>query len=290
MQKELRTKITIALFFLCFMIVWFVYVVTISVPEKTQYYDKTQELSETGFCVFSDVLNISEINAMKTACKKGEYQKVKDSVFSSRKIRNIITSLGDGYELQDYIWIIEKSSVHTCHRDNNGDFFNEGQQYPSYTMLVYLEEMDSCLSVLPTSHINPNMYWFNFTEPMHDILCSIGDAVLFNANLIHVGTFNKNPNRLRIQLKITHKTDRDKIAYYENFNKVLNRENNLPLALRQIQRSLSCTFPALSDLTQDENIRSSRGSDNGITIGILQKLFSYVFYGDSDYYDLPNAF
>jgi len=49
-------------------------------------------------------------------------------------------------------------------------------------------------------------------------------------------------------------------------------------------------FPGFSNLTQSENIKSSRGTDNGASIGILQQMFSYLFYGDIDFYDLPNAF
>jgi hypothetical protein len=253
--------------------------------------DKKRQLSDSGFCVFPNVLTIDEILAIKTACKKRKYKDIQDHLFALPKLRSVLAAdIGDGYELQDYIWIIEKSSVHTCHRDNNGDFFNDGQTYPSYTMLIYLEEMDSCLAVLPASHKDPNTHRVNFTEPMHDVVCSAGDAIVFNANLIHVGAFSKNPDNLRIQMKITHKTDRDKIAYYENFHKVSNRDNHLPLALRKIQRNLSCAFPIISDLTQDENIRTSRGSDNGVNVGVLQSIFSYIFYGDYGYYDLPNAF
>jgi hypothetical protein len=49
-------------------------------------------------------------------------------------------------------------------------------------------------------------------------------------------------------------------------------------------------FPIISNLTQNENIRSSRGTDNGVEIGFFQKIFSYIFYGNSQFYDLPNAF
>jgi hypothetical protein len=49
-------------------------------------------------------------------------------------------------------------------------------------------------------------------------------------------------------------------------------------------------LPFISDLSQRENINSSRGSVNGSKIGYFQKVFSYLFYGNSDFYDLPNAF
>jgi hypothetical protein len=199
-------------------------------------------------------------------------------------------ALPPDYVFQDYIWIIKKSSVHTCHRDNNGDFFNEGQKHPSYTLLIYLEDMDKCLGVIPESHKDKDSYFFNFTNSVMNVLCNKGDAILFNANLIHVGTINDKDDNLRIQLKVTHKDDVERIMYYQNFNKILNKDNILPRYLRKAQKNLSCMFPGISNLTQSENIRSSRGSDNGIDIGISQQLFSYLFYGSADFYDLPNAF
>jgi hypothetical protein len=191
---------------------------------------------------------------------------------------------------QDYIWIIQKSAVHTCHRDNNGDFFNKGQQWPSYTVLVYLENMDKCLAVLPDSHLDPDSYWINATQQMENILCQAGDVVIFNANLIHVGTFNEKEDNIRVQLKWTHRDDVAKIDYYQDFHKVLNQDNQWPVPLRKMQRNLSCTFPGISNLTQTENIRTARGSDNGVNIGVPQQVFSYLFYGNKDFYNLPNAF
>ena len=157
-------------------------------------------------------------------------------------------------------------------------------------MLIYLENMESCLSVLPASHKDAYSYWFNFTEPMHDIVCQPGDAIMFNANLIHVGTFNKKHDNLRIQMKVTHIDDIDKISYYQDFNKVSNLDNRWPIELQKVQRSVSCTFPGISNLTQGENIRTARGSDNGVNIGWVQKMFSFIFYGETEFYDLPNIF
>ena len=95
---------------------------------------------------------------------------------------------------------------------------------------------------------------------------------------------------LRIQLKVSHKDDIDKLQYYQNYNKILNKHNELPISIRKAQRNFSCMFPFLSNLTQNENIRTSRGSVEGTNIGILQQTFSYLFYGNKDFYDLPNAF
>lgn len=257
--------------------------------EDKIYLSTDYDLNRDGFFIYKDVLNNDEIEIIKSHCVSGNYIKTKDYLLNHSSLKKIVYSISPDYIFQDYIWIIQKSSVHTCHRDNNGDFFNEGQQYPSYTMLIYLEDMEKCLGVIPTSHKDKNSYFTDFEGNLVNLLCRKGDVILFNANLIHVGTINENDDNLRIQLKITHKDDIDKISYYQNFNKILNKDNTVPKYLRKAQRNLSCMFPGLSNLTQSENIRSSRGTDNGVTVGIGQQLFSYLFYGDVDFYDLPNV-
>jgi hypothetical protein len=150
--------------------------------------------------------------------------------------------------------------------------------------------MEKCLGVIPTSHIDVNSYSVNLTNRVENLLCKKGDIILFNANLIHVGTINSKNDNLRIQMKVTHKEDIDTLSYYEDFNKVLNQDNTLPKGLLRFQKNVSCMFPYISNLTQSENISSARGSDNGAKVGYFQKLFSYFFYGNSNFYDLPNAF
>jgi len=234
-------------------------------------------------------------------CENKQYKQIKDTLLNNQQLIALKKkATSNQYVFQDYIWIIEKSSVHTCHRDNNGDFFNENQKYPSYTALVYLEDMDKCLGVMPESHKDLYSNSMNFTDTVKNILCNKGDVIIFNANLIHVGTINRTKDsknnwntkddNLRIQLKITHKDDIENIMYYEDFNKVLNQDNTLPLSLRLAQKRLSCMFPILSNLTQQENIRTARGSDNGVDVGIPQQIFSYLFYGNKNFYNLPNAF
>ena len=267
---------------------WIFYQVFFS--EDKIYSLKNYDLNKDGFFIYPSVLKNDEINKVTTYCKSGEYKKTKDYLLNHPGLNHIINSISPDYVFQDYIWIIQKSSVHTCHRDNNGDFFNEGQKHPSYTMLVYLEDMDKCLGVIPESHKDKYSYFFNLTGNLTNLLCKKGDVILFNANLIHVGTLTEKHDNLRVQLKVTHKEDIEKIAYYQNFNKILNKDNELPFELRKAQRNISCMFPGISNLTQSENIRTSRGSDNGVDIGYLQQLFSYIFYGDAEFYDLPNVF
>lgn len=248
-------------------------------------------LEQDGFCIIPNVLSTNDVNKLRNMCNTQQYKDAKTELLNHpglNKIKDEYTS--PDYEFQDYIWIIQQSAVHTCHRDNNGDFFNENQQHPSYTMLVYLEDMDKCLGVIPKSHTSLYANSVNFTDPVENIRCHCGDVILFNANLIHVGTINERDDNLRIQLKVTHRDDIQHIAYYEDFNKVLKQPNTLPRELRTIQKRASCMFPVVSNFTQTENIRTARGSDNGIDIGMPLQIFSYIFYGNADFYNLPNAF
>jgi hypothetical protein len=275
-------------FFIIFVILLYCLFIKDNIAEINNKYD----LQKDGFIVIKNLLNDTEVKKIKKLCIADDYYNAKKTLIEDDKInRVILKTIGDeNYMFQDYIWIIKKSSVHTCHRDNNGDFFNEGQQHPSYTMLIYLEDMNKCLGVIPTSHNSVNSFNVNLENSVVNLPCKNGDAILFNANLIHVGGLNDKEDNLRIQMKITHKDDIDTLSYYQNFNKVLNKDNNLPYVFRKIQKNFTCMLPIMSNLTQRENISSSRGSDNGAKIGIGQRIFSYLFYGNSKFYDLPNAF
>ena len=176
-------------------------------------------LHKDGVQVFKNVFNKDEIDELIEKSKKENYQDVKSYLLNNEKLKDIVyKATSKDYVFQDYVWIIKKSLVHTCHRDNNGDFFNENQQYPSYTMLVYLEDMKKCLGILPNSHTDKNAYNINLFQNVVNIPCKKGDVILFNANLIHVGCINKKEDNLRIQLKVSHKNDIDTLQYYQNFH------------------------------------------------------------------------
>jgi len=244
-------------------------------------------LQKDGFCILKNVLSNKEITFLKETCQKEQHKEVKEMLINHEKLnKQIKQKTGPKYQFQDYIFIIKKSAIHTCHRDSNGDFFNEGQKYPSYTMLIFLEKMDKCLGVIPESHKDVNSFNINVTDKVVNLLCNPGDAILFNANLIHVGALNDKDDHLRIQMKVTHQEDIDKIPYYNDYNKILNEDNHLPFYLKKAQRKLSCLFPIFSNWTQTEIQENSAGS----AIGPFQQMFSYLFYGNSKFYDLPNAF
>lgn len=247
------------------------------------------DITKNGYCKIENILSSEKINNLLTDIHTNESKAIKSIIMSDQKIINKIRAIvGQDYIFQDYVWLIKKSSVHTCHRDNNGDFFNSKQKYPSYTILFYLEKMNRCLDVIPESHITINTNSVNFTDLTKSLKCNIGDAIIFNANLIHVGSFNKNPNNIRIQMKITHKDDINTLNYYQNFNKIIDKSNTVNTNIKLIQKHVSCQFPIISDITQDINIKTSRGSSMGAKIPKIQKIFSYLFYGDYHYYDLKD--
>jgi hypothetical protein len=248
-------------------------------------------LKKDGLCVLKNIFTANEMEYFKNECNRDNYKIVKERIISNPKMQSIIKNkIGNDYDFQDYIFIIKKSAIHTCHRDGNGDFFNEKQKYPSYTMLLFLEDMDKCLGVIPQSHKDVNSFNFNFTERVSNVVCNKGDIILFNANLIHVGALNSRDDNLRIQMKITHKHDIPVMDYYNNYNKILNEDNNMPFYVRKLQQKLSCMFPVLSNYTQKEVQTSSEKSKTAKDISIAQKIYSYVMYGNSNFYNLPNAF
>jgi hypothetical protein len=252
------------------------------------HWKRQYNLKKDGVCILKNFISKDEIMHLKKDCEENKYKDAKDYIINNAKINTRIRSCtGKRYEFQDYIFIIKKSAIHTCHRDANGDFFNEGQKYPSYTLLIFLEDMDKCLGVVPKSHTNVNSFGINVSDPVVNLICNKGDAILFNANLIHVGALNQKDNNLRIQMKITHEDDVDAIPYYNNYNKILNEENQLPFFVRKAQRKLSCLVPILSNLSQKE---IQRTSSKGEKTSMFQQWFSYFFYGNSKFYDLPNAF
>jgi ectoine hydroxylase-related dioxygenase (phytanoyl-CoA dioxygenase family) len=248
---------------------------------------KPYSLKRDGCCLLKNVLSKEDINILIQNCKHSHYKQAKEYVIAHKSIlKRIQKYVSTDYNFQDYIVIIQKSAIHTCHRDYNGSLFNEGQKHPSYTVLIYLEEMEKCLGVIPKSHKSKYSYSLNLTNKVEHVVCKKGDVLLFDANLIHVGALNEKEDNVRIQMKITHKDDIDVLDYYEEYNKVLNEPNHLPKQIVKLQRDLSCMFPYISTLTQTDAMKQSAKN----TQGSISKLFSYVFYGNSEFYNLKNAF
>jgi len=96
----------------------------------TQYVNKNRQynLKRDGCCVIKNAIDSDEISKLHALCVQGNYKKVKEDIINNTHVQNKIHKfLSNDYIFQDYIWIIQKSAVHTCHRDNNGDFLMKGK-------------------------------------------------------------------------------------------------------------------------------------------------------------------
>ena len=249
---------------------------------------KPYDLQKHGLCVIKNTLSIQEIEILKEICKNEDYKQVKDRIINHPKIiADIIQKTGQGFEFHDYIFILKKSAIHTCHRDANGSMFNDLSNL-SYTMILYLEDMDKCLGIIPQSHQNRNQPIY-LPNSVQDVVCQKGDILLFDANIIHTGIILETPDNLRIQMKISHKDDISKLSYYTNYNKIMNESNTMPIAVQRMQQTASCMFPIISDYTQTD-VKNTTNYQTDSDIPFHQRVFSYLFYGKSNYYNLDNAY
>ncbi len=272
------------IFYVFFLLLFILAIASIFTKDKIR--TTPYNLKNDGCILLKNVLSPHDIETLVKSCKTGNYKKAKEYILQQSHIHKAIHKhVSKDYGFQDYILIIQKSAIHTCHRDYNGDLFNKGQENPSYTILIYLEDMEKCLGVIPKSHHHEHSHSINITNKLEHVACNKGDIFMFNANLIHVGALNEKEDNLRIQMKITHKEDVDILDYYEDYNKVLKQSNNLPKPLVKFQRDVSCMFPYLSTLTQTETKK------NGVEKpqGWVTRTFSYLFYGNADFYNLKNA-
>lgn len=251
---------------------------------------ETNRLGKNGFLVKNKIINSSQVDYLSDLSKKKQLNEIKKYVMSQENIQKLIRErLGPKYVFQDYIFLIMKSRVHTCHRDYNGHFFNNRQRHPSYTMLLYLTEMDNNLDIIAGSHRHKFLPMINITDKTKTVHVKKGGLIIFDANLIHAGSYNKNPNNPRIQMKISHIDDLDSLRFYQNYNKYLDLDNKVSSVYQKIQKHFSCQFPFLSDLNQTKSIMTTQNNSSGEKIPWTQRLFSLLFYGRSDYYDLPNG-
>ena len=192
-------------------------------------------IESNGFQIIN-ALTPDEVNTIKTL----DNNQVHDFIKSSNVHNTVTNIIGPDYKLMDYTWIIEKASVHTCHRDSNGDIFND-LSHPSYTLIIYIDEMDRSIDVVDGSHKNFQPIFL--TDPSKSIKCNPGEAILFNSNLLHAGSDNTKPNNLRIQMKFAHVDDIQKFTKITNVHKVMNKKFITPRFIRKLQKHITCQCP-----------------------------------------------
>lgn len=269
-------------------ILWILIVLTIviclyQIVTERNKLDEFSELYKNGYVVKHKIISKDIINKINDHWNKSEFKQINDIIKSDSGINRFIKEniKLSGYEFMDYIMFLENSVLHTCHRDNNSEYFNNTK--PSYTMILYIDDMENCLDVIPNSHKDRlGMYLYDKTNTF---VCNGGSIILFDASLVHSGSVDSKEKNRRIQLKISHRDDLDKLSFYQDYNKILDKKNNNSDISKRIQKHFSCRFPIISDMTQGKDKDYIKGDISWIT-----GIFSKLFYSDKNFYKLKTAF
>lgn len=221
-----------------------------------------------------DCLNENDVNYALTLMELKKYRELQEFIQNNTSVKNEIRRhLGDDYVFQDYILSLEKSAISTCHRDENGRMFN-GQTHPAYTILFYLEPMEACLDVIAGSHKRSG--FLNISYPLESIPCTPGQAILFDADLIHSGSINDKDDNKRVQMKLIHKEDVGKIPEFDGYHKVADASKTNARWYTKFVRDMSCSFTGFADITKNGQH----------TPEWLQKMYKSLAYGGENKYTL----
>ena len=233
--------------------------------------------ADTGYKLL-DVFNETEVNYILGLVN---YKKYLDAQRFIQNHSGFLTQmkyvLNEDYVFMDYIFTIEKSSISTCHRDENGSVFTPKNKHPSYTIIFYLEPMEACLDIIPGTHKERNVIYLS--RSLESIPCSPGQAILFDADLIHSGSINTKNDNKRVQMKIMHKDDLDNLKEFHGYYRVGDATKETSMKNTLFYRRLSCMFTGIADFTKNGNAVHP----------VLNKLYKKLVYGDEDNYKLKNV-
>jgi ectoine hydroxylase-related dioxygenase (phytanoyl-CoA dioxygenase family) len=232
-------------------------------------------IDKHGYKKLKNCFTDGEITYLKQILALDEREKAGEYIRKSQRVQQYISDvLGPDYVFQDdYVFVINNTRIGACHRDDNGSFITGGK-YATYTIIFFFEDMDTgCLDVIHGSHVDPYTKSVNVTDMSQHVICKPGDAILFDSDLVHSGTKNKNQNTLRVQLKIKHVDDDVIVDKLVNYNKKLTKKSTTDSTMGKLNGFLTCQFPVLSDL-----FRFVPPDNPGF------KVFNYLAYGHSDYF------
>ena len=223
-------------------------------------------------------LGENEVNHALRLIELRKYEELQNMIQNNPNVlQEIYRTIGPDYVFQDYMLSIEKSAISTCHRDENGQLFNDRVVHPAYTILFFLEPMEACLDVISGSHRRTD--FINLSQPLESVRCTPGQAILFNADLIHSGAINegREDNR-RVQMKLIHKDDVGKIPQFDDYHKVADASKSNARWYTKFVRDMSCKFTGVADITKNgENLPE-----------FIKTLYRQLAYGGGDKYKLYN--
>ena len=234
---------------------------------------------DSGYVVIKDLINKGDVEKLLVDWDNKNYQNVKGFFKNNKDIGKKINSiLGDDYTMIDYTYMIENSAIHTFHRDYTSCQNYNNLEYPSYTMILYLDDSDTGLQVIPQSH-NDNQ-WIYFTDKSKKLYFKSGTAILFNANLLHSGSIvSGKVKRHCIQFKVIHKDDIQKMPWLQDFHVLINKPNNKSENLKYLEMKATMHFPIFMDMFQSM-IKTSFHEEKTY----LQKIISNMIFSDAEFY------
>ena len=160
MTRVDRPFIIVWLFMFLFILIFVYFLIMFSTIENYLHFEDknySKQLYDYGITCIHNLFNEYEIKQLRNFANTNNLQKIKTFVENSRTWKQTLNEiLGNEYVIIDYVFLIKKSCIHTCHRDYNNQYYNKDQQYPSYTFIIYLEDMEKCLDVIPGSQKSEN--------------------------------------------------------------------------------------------------------------------------------------
>jgi len=184
------------------------------------------------------------------------------------------------YEFMKYAYLIKNTTIHTYHRDYTScKEFNKLDNI-SYSIIVYLDGENNGLTYYEDS-ANATIPLYILPGYCKEYKCKPGDAVLFNANVVHAGLLSLYPNQKRrcIQFKLVHKDDISKLPLLNENYVLINKPNYKSYKLRYLETIFTGVFPCVSDFFE-YNIKTSFYENKTW----LQRCISKLVYSDSQFY------
>jgi hypothetical protein len=249
--------------------IYYVYLVYFIIEDKKR---------ERGYMIINDVLLKEDVNYINVCWDNLDYNKIIDFLLKNDNIHDMIKRyLGKDYILINYSYLIENSSIHTYHRDYTSSRNYNNLQNPSYTMILYLDDSNTGLNLIPGSHLEKTRLMYMKNKSIKPNV-NPGTVIIFDADILHSGTKTDKKRRC-IQFKIIHKQDIDKLPSLHDYYVLINKPNIKHDVLASFETFCTRHFPFLMDIS-NENIKTSFVEER---TGV-QKIISSIIFSDKDFY------
>ena len=254
-----------------------IYIVIEYVKELIHAY---HQLFNDGFIIIKDFLHKDDLKRILYFIKNEYYDELKKYLMTERFQNKLKLCLLNRYENQDaflyevvdYIYILNGSSVNSYHRDYTSSKMFNNLKYPAYSAIIYIT--DSSLDVIPSSNENDKSIYFCY-KSFKTLDFDRGDCIIFDSDVFHKGN---DEGKIAIQMKLIHRKDIDRLPNLQNFLKVNNNDCKPSLFSRYFNECVKYV-PFLIDLNYKIINDCFNHRQN-----ILHKIVSFMLFGNSKYF------